>query len=178
MFIQRFRGAPLRVSFWQLVQLTVTARYIGRSQGTVMCILVGMKSFPRFWRNHPYCRNKWYLIWKPLVFSLRWRKKKKKILKKKIQNGRLKKTSFSSSTNSQYFFMKISWIGRWFCRIDWCEGHWCGSTYMVVRLSDISSKTGKKCIFCVFRLFLSLCQTASRPHRLSHTNALRINQFY
>ena len=50
------------------------------------------------------------------------------------------KTSFSSSANPQYFFMK--------------------------------------CIFCVFRLFLSLCRTASRPYRLSHTNALRINQFY
>ena len=33
------------------------------------------------------------------------------------------------------FFLKISWIG-W--RNDWCEGHWCGSSYMVVRLSDIS----------------------------------------
>ena len=49
---------------------------------------------------------------------------------------------------------------------------------MVVRLSDISSKTGKKCIFCVFRLFLSLHRTASGPYRLSHTNALRINQSY
>ena len=29
------------------------------------------------------------------------------------------------------------------------------STYMVMRLSDISSKTGKKRIFGVFRLFLS-----------------------
>ena len=37
-------------------------------------------------------------------------------------------------------------------------GHQCGSTYMVMRLSDISPKTGKKYIF--FRLFLSLCQTA------------------
>ena len=34
------------------------------------------------------------------------------------------------------------------------------------------------CIFCVFRLFLSLCQTASQPYKLSHTNALRVNQFY
>ena len=46
--------------------------------------------------------------------------------------------------------------------------HWCGLTYMVVRLSDISSKTGKKCIFGVFRLFLGLCRTASQPYRLSH----------
>ena len=136
-----------------------------------MCLLFRMKSFPKFWRSHPQYRKKWYLIWKPRLFSL-------EINKKQIQNGRLKKSSFSSSANSQYFFLKISWIGPWVSRIDWCEGHWCGSTYMVVRLSDISSKTGKKCIFGVFRLFLSLCRTASQPYRLSHTNALRINQFY
>ncbi len=45
-------------------------------------------------------------------------KQKKKNLKKKIQNGRLKKRSFSSSANSQYFFVKISWIGPWVSRID------------------------------------------------------------
>ena len=28
-----------------------------------------------------------------------------------IQNGRLEKSSFSSSANSQYFFAKILWIG-------------------------------------------------------------------
>ena len=82
----------------------------------------------RFWKN------KWYLIWTGCLFSLRWGKKK-------IQIGRHKKNSFSSSTNSQYFFMKISWIGPWVCRINWCKGHWFGLTYMVVRLSDISSKT-------------------------------------
>ena len=48
---------------------------------TVVCILVWMKSSPRFWRNHPYCRNKWYLIWTGCLFSLRWSKKN--------QNGRL-----------------------------------------------------------------------------------------
>ena len=44
--------------------------------------------------------------------------KKKKNSKKKIQNGRLKKRSFSSSANSQYFFVKILWIGPWVSRID------------------------------------------------------------
>ena len=29
----------------------------------------------------------------------------------------------------------------WVSRIDWCEGHWHGSTYMVVRLSGISPNT-------------------------------------
>ena len=37
---------------------------------------------------------------------------------KQIQNGQLKKPSFSSSANSQYFFMKMSWIGPWVSRID------------------------------------------------------------
>ena len=63
-------------------------------------------------------------------------------------------------------------------RIHWCKGLWYGSTYMAVRLSAISSKTGQKCIFCVFWPFSSLCQTASRLYRLSHTNALRINESY
>ena len=111
-----------------------------------------------------------------LHFSMRWSKKKKfKMADLKIQNGRLKKNSFSSSANSQYFFMKFSWIGPWVNRIDWCKGHWYVSTFVAVRLSDISSKTGKKCIFGVFRVFLSLCQTSSQPYMLSYTNALGIN---
>ena len=36
----------------------------------------------------------------------------------------------------------------------------------------------KNSVFCVFRLFLSLCQTASQPYTFSHTSALRIKQFY
>jgi hypothetical protein len=49
---------------------------------------------------------------------------------------------------------------------------------MAVRLSDIRSKTGKKCIICVFRLFLPLCLTASQPYRLRYINALCLNQSY
>ena len=139
---------------------------------TVVCILVGMKSFPRFWRNHPWCRNKWYLIWTGCFFHWDEAKKNSKWPTQKIQNGRLKKNSFSSSANSQYFFMKFSWIGPWVSRIDWCEGHWYGSTYMAVRLSDICSKTGKKCIFGVFRLFWHLWRTVLWPYRLSQVNAL------
>ena len=104
--------------------------------------------------------------------SFHWKKQKT------IQNGRLKKTLFSSSANSQYFFTKISWIASLVIIIDLCEGHWCGLTCMVVGLSNVSSKTGKKCIFCVFRLFLSFCRTALRPYKLRNINALRINQFY
>ena len=36
----------------------------------------------------------------------------------------------------------------------------------------------KRCIFCVFRLFWHLCQTASQLYRLSKINALGINQSY
>ena len=70
-------------------------------------------------------------------------------------------------------------------RIDWCDGHWCGSTYMVVSkharvlaclVVRLSNVTCKKCLFCVLRLFLSLLQTASWPYRLSHINAVCINQ--
>ena len=59
---------------------------------------------------------------------------KKKI---KIKMANFKKL-ISSSANSQYFFMKMSLIGSWVCRIDWCKGHWCGLPYMVVRLSNRS----------------------------------------
>jgi hypothetical protein len=45
-------------------------------------------------------------------------------------------------------------------------------------MANVSSKTGKKCIFCVFRPFLSLCRPASRPYGLKQIKALRINQSY
>ena len=35
------------------------------------------------------------------------------------------------------FFMKFPWIVPWVSIIDWWEGHWFGSNYMVVRLSEI-----------------------------------------
>ena len=89
-----------------------------------------------------------------------------------------KKLSFSTTPKSWAITAKISWIGPWVGRIDWCKDHWWGSTYMAVRLSDIRPKTGKICIFCVFRLFLGLSLTASRPYRLSHINVLCINQSY
>ena len=41
--------------------------------------------------------------------------------------------------NSQYFFKNFIDVK--------------GSTYVTVRLPDITSKTGKTCIFCVFRPF-------------------------
>ena len=43
-------------------------------------------------------------------------------------------------------------MAAWVSRINWCKGHWCGSTYMVVRLSDVSSKCSKH----ISHLFSSL----------------------
>ena len=60
---------------------------------------------------------------------------------------------FFKTVNSQYFFAKLSGIGPWVSRINFCEEHQCDSTDMVVRLSDIRPKTvkkHKKCIFCLF----------------------------
>ena len=39
-------------------------------------------------------------------------------------------------------------------------------------------KNRQKVLFCIFRPFLSLCWIVSQPYRLSHNNALHINQFY
>jgi hypothetical protein len=44
--------------------------------------------------------------------------KKKKKLKKKIQNGQLKKTEFFKIANSQIFCVKMLWVGPWVSRID------------------------------------------------------------
>ena len=54
------------------------------------------------------------------AFGLFNKMKKKKyfFLKKKIQNGRLKKSAFFKTANSQYFFVKISCIGPWVSRIE------------------------------------------------------------
>ena len=75
-----------------------------------------------------------------LCFS--YRKPPKIFLNNPItKNQETKQKSFQGFVNSQYFFMKISWIGPWVSRIDWCEEHLSGSTYIVLRLSNKSSKT-------------------------------------
>ena len=69
-------------------------------------------------------------------FSWKW---SNFFLKNKIQNCQLKTTEFFKINNSQYFLWKFHGFAPWVSRIDWCKGHWFNSTYMVVRLSDISS---------------------------------------
>ena len=71
-------------------------------------------------------------------------------LKKKLRIADSKKLK---TANSQYFFAKISEIGAWISRINWCEGYWCGLIYMAVRLSNVRSKTCKKKAFFVFFAF-------------------------
>ena len=71
-------------------------------------------------------------------------------MKQKIKMAILKKLSISMTTKSWAIFANISPIGPWVSRINWCQGHWFCSTYMVVRLSNVSSIYCKKCIFSVF----------------------------
>ena len=58
-----------------------------------------------------------------------------------------KKLSFSATPKSWAIVAKISQIGPWVSRIDWCKGHWFCSTHMAVRLANVSSKTGKNAFF-------------------------------
>ena len=66
--------------------------------------------------------------------------------------------TYSKWMSQGLIFHEISVIGPWVSKINWYE---CGLTYMVVRLSNVRSKTGKtgktgkKCIFCVFVGFRS-----------------------
>ena len=95
--------------------------------------------------------------------------------KKKFKMAHSKKTSFSSSANSQYFFMKISWIGPWVGRIERRALVWLNLYGREAVWHKLKNRQKTLIFFCQF---LSLCQTASRPYRLSHINALRINQSY
>ena len=104
-------------------------------------------------------------------FSWRWCKK--------IQNGRLKKTEFFKNAIFQKKIAKISWIGPWVSSIAWCESHWCGLTYMVMRLSKRkcknSLKTQKMQFLPVFEITsVSLMAIYVEQHNV----ALHINQFY
>ena len=99
-------------------------------------------------------------------------------IKQKFKMADSKKTEFFKIANSQKFFVKISWIGHWVSWIDWCERHSCSSTYMVVRLSEVSDKKQPKTQKMHFCQFLSLRQTVSQPYRLNHINVLCINQSY
>ena len=55
-------------------------------------------------------------------------------------------------------FSIISGIGPWVSRINWCKGNQCGSTYMVIRLSDVSSKKTENAFVCVFSRNIGICR--------------------
>ena len=122
--------------------------------------------------THPFYHINWG--W----FPWEWSKKKIFFSKKKFKMADSKKAHFSKSPILKNFFAKISQMGSWVSRIEWCKGHWCSLTYMAVRLSNKSSKTAKKYRKCIFWLVLSFCQTASGPYTLSYIDALRIIQSY
>ena len=75
---------------------------------------------------------------------------KKKFFCKKKLKWTTQKTEIFKITNSQNFVAKILWIGLLNNSIDWCKGHWCGSIYMVMRLSEVSSKHAKSPFFGCF----------------------------
>ena len=128
-----YRGYPIYYIFMLLTKLSTFSTYsrVHISWNEVFSKIL----------NKPSIVQKW-MIPHMKAFSLFIDKNKKKISKNPItKNKKQNKMSFSSSANSQYFLTKILWIGPWVSRIDWCEGHWCSLTYMVMRLSDVSAKT-------------------------------------
>ena len=77
-----------------------------------------------------------------------------KKLKKNPKMVDSKKLKFSTP-QILIFFAKISGIGLWFSMMNWWEGQGCGSTYLVVRLSD---DLLLKWFFCFLIPFLILQQ--------------------
>ena len=67
--------------------------------------------------------------------------------RKKIKMTDSKKPEIFNSPNSQYFIAKISGIGPWVIRINWREGYQCGSTYMAIRMSYMTTKNAFLAIF-------------------------------
>ena len=62
-------------------------------------------------------------------FSWEWSKKKKNFFEeKKFKMADFSKWPFFKIANSRKNFAKISLIGPWVSRIDWCKGHRCSST--------------------------------------------------
>ena len=107
-------------------------------------------------------------------FNMRMKQKKNFSEKINLKWPPKKKLIFQNRQFLKFFRENfLDWSLGW---NDWSEGHWFGSNYMAVRQSNMSSKTGKKCIFSGFLPSLSLCWTASRLYRLSQINALHINQ--
>ena len=80
----------------------------------------------------------------------------------------LKKFVFKNFLDTESFC-----VFRWLCFIDWYDGHWCGSTYMVVRLSDIRSKTGPNWCQTVQYLLSHLILFDLKKQKKGHTESIR-----
>ena len=93
--------------------------------------------------------------------------KPKQKYEKKFKIADSKKLSFSTTPKSWAIFTKISQIGPWVSRINWCQGH-----------PFAQPIWSSACIFSVFCSKLSFCWTVGWPYRLSEMNALRINWSY
>ena len=137
------------LSFWKK-NLLCGSVYSGVLTNLLHCIIISetwlqLHSLPHCW--HPPT-----LSWKPsdytnfnsfLLASKCWQIlmaiRQKKIFLIKKSKWSTQKICFFNFMNSQYFFAKISGIGPWICKRNWCEGHECGSLYGVVRLSDVRS---------------------------------------
>ena len=118
-------------------------------------------------------------------------KQEKKKIKKKFQNSRLKKTEFFKIANSQICIVKILWIGPLVSRIDWCEGHWCSSTYIVVQKQPKNTKNAFFACFWAYvqqpqnhigwatsMTFASISSTNPRTNQLNfQKKILRIGDF-
>ena len=112
-----------------------------------------------------------------LIF-IRMKQKKIFFWKNKIKNGQLKKRSFFKIANYQYFFWKFHGVVLGLLKFIDAKGIGMAQPIWSWGLPTEAQKMAKKHKKCIFGLFLSLCRTASRPYRMSHTNALRINEFY
>jgi hypothetical protein len=108
---------------------------------TVLCISVGPRSHGletrviiKILTHHCF----------PRTFDcFSWVKAKKNgKIKIKNQKWPTQNTIFFTTVNSCLFYVKLSWIGPWFSRINWYEGHQCDSSDMVGWLSYIRPKTG------------------------------------
>ena len=90
------------VIWWNVIYTPRKSKYPIKFEEKIsvysQCLVVSLK-WPRPGLSSIF-EKKWYLTWNPRLFSL---EKKSKLPSKK--------SSFSSSANSQYFFAKISWIG-------------------------------------------------------------------
>jgi hypothetical protein len=93
--------------------------------------------------------------------TLTWSKKKIKKIKIFFSKWLTQKSEIFKTTNYRINFPKI---GPWDSKVDWCKRH--------IETVRCKLKHRQKI------LFLSLHWTASQPYRLSHINAVCINQFY